>query len=66
MNMSYCKFQNTLTDLRDCYSTMNDLAEEHGYLNEEALQSLGHEERHALECMLELVKNVAQEFGEDA
>ena len=23
-NMSYCRFQNTLGDLRDCYNNMND------------------------------------------
>ena len=29
-NMSYCRFQNTLSDLRDCYDNLddNDLSEE--------------------------------------
>jgi hypothetical protein len=29
-NMSYCKFQNTLSDLRDCLNTMRDIAVEGG------------------------------------
>ena len=24
-NMSYCRFQNTLTDLRDCYDNFDDM-----------------------------------------
>jgi hypothetical protein len=24
MNMSYCRFQNTLTDLQDCYENIDD------------------------------------------
>ena len=35
MNMSYCRFRNTLNDLQDCYDNMEEVLEE--YSDEEVL-----------------------------
>ena len=47
-NMSYCRFQNTLQDLRDCYYNMSD--------------SLTGAEFHAREGLIELCKSIGEEF----
>ena len=49
-NMSYCRFRNTLQDLRDCYYNMEDL--------------LSGEEFHAREALVELCKSIGEEFGD--
>jgi len=49
-NMSYCRFQNTLQDLRDCYYNMTD--------------SLSGAEYHAREQLVDLCKSIGQEFGD--
>lgn len=50
-NMSYCRFQNTLSDLRDCY---------------EALQSdetLSRDEHEAMEMLVDVCTRISGEFG---
>ena len=47
-NMSYCRFRNTLQDLRDCYYNMSD--------------SLTGAEFHAREGLIELCKSIGEEF----
>ena len=47
-NMSYCRFQNTLQDLRDCYYNMSD--------------SLTGAEFHTREGLIELCKSIGEEF----
>ena len=52
-NMSYCRFQNTLQDMRDCY---------------EALQSgetLSRDEQSAVEMLVEICDRISGEFGMD-
>ena len=52
-NMSYCRFQNTLQDMRDCY---------------EALQSgetLSWDEHSAMEMLVEICDRISGEFGMD-
>ena len=49
-NMSYCRFRNTLQDLRDCYYNMDD--------------SLTGEEFHAREALVDLCKSIGEEFGD--
>lgn len=52
-NMSYCRFQNTLQDMRDCY---------------EALQSgetLSRDEHSAMEMLVEICDRISGEFGMD-
>ena len=50
-NMSYCRFQNTLKDLQDCFNA----------LNEEPIDELSREERSSAEDILIL----CQEFIEE-
>ena len=49
-NMSYCRFQNTLEDLRDCYESMNE-----GLLSEE--------EEGAKKKLIKLCERIAREYG---
>ena len=51
-NMSYCRFQNTLNDLRDCYDAMGDI------------DGLSDEERKAFERMVKLCVQIANDFGD--
>lgn len=50
-NMSYCRFQNTLNDLRDCQEHMEDELE-------------GEEER-ARQQLIKVCQEIAGDFGED-
>lgn len=55
-NMSYCRFENTLNDLRDCYEDMaygKDFSE------------LSKSEQKARNRMVELCKIIADEFEEE-
>lgn len=47
MNMSYCRFQNTLQDLRDCYS------------NIDYVDDMGYEEKRARKKLIELCMEIA-------
>lgn len=49
-NMSYCRFQNTLSDLRDCQMTLEDGKE------------LSKDESRARETLLQLCKELADEY----
>lgn len=51
-NMGYCKFENTLNDLRDCEDTIGDESES---LTEES----------ARKKLIELCKQIADEYGDD-
>jgi hypothetical protein len=53
-NMSYCRFENTYNDLRDCYDWM---------LHPDS--SLGQHEQEALPGLVELCRTIAEEFDED-
>ena len=46
-NMSYCRFENTLSDLEDCFNSMSDYSSK-----EEWLDSLSDEERRAAKKLL--------------
>lgn len=50
MNMSYCRFQNTVTDLRDCQESLND--------NDD----LSIEEERAKKRLIKICKEIAEEF----
>ena len=54
-NMSYCRFRNTLDDLRDCYDEMAF----------EDTSDLSAEEDKAMRCLIRLCRDIAQEFGDD-
>ena len=51
-NMSYCRFQNTLGDLRDCKEAMDDGDE------------LSADEAKAKKALIELCADIAREYGE--
>lgn len=48
-NMSYCRFRNTLNDLRDCYDNMDDVESD--------------EEKQAKKRMIELCRTIVEEYG---
>jgi hypothetical protein len=50
-NMSYCRFQNTVLDLRDCYYHMDDT-------------DLSNEETQAMEALIETCKDIISAYGE--
>lgn len=54
-NMSYCRFENTLADLRDCYDA----------LGESGLEDLSPDERRAAESLLVLCQNIAGDFEDE-
>ena len=51
MNMSYCRFINTLKDLQDCYEHIDDELQE--------------DEQHARKALIELCKKIVYEGDED-
>lgn len=61
MNMSYCRFENTYQDLRDCYDAMERQAE---------LQSSGHDsdlsqsEANYKQRLIALCQTIVEDFTE--
>lgn len=53
-NMHYCRFQNTLADLRDCYDALNE--------NNEIYEGLSEEETRAAKRLLILCDRIAEDF----
>lgn len=51
MNMSYCRFQNTLQDLRDCQENMDD-------------SELSPEEKRARKQLIDVCWRIAQDYGD--
>ena len=49
-NMSYCRFRNTLNDLRDCYYNMEGVSD--------------HEEQRARQQLVDLCKDIIDEYGD--
>ena len=56
MNMSYCRFENTVSDLRDCYNNMdsNDLSKSEFYAR-----------RHLIELCMSIACEYVDLLGED-
>ena len=52
MNMSYCRFENTFYDLRDCYEHISD-------------EDLSRDEENARKKLIELCKEIVEECGEE-
>ena len=52
-NMSYCRFQNTLQDLKDCYNNIDETKE------------LSREEFYARKQLIELCKDIAEQFDNE-
>jgi len=53
-NMSYCRFENTAQDLNDCWENWQE--------NEEELSGF---ERRGRDRILELAKQIVDEFGDE-
>jgi hypothetical protein len=51
-NMSYCRFRNTVSDLRDCYENWDD-------------DDLSEEETRAQRYLLQLCQNIVADYGDD-
>jgi hypothetical protein len=51
-NMAYCRFTNTLEDLRDCYEHMDD-------------SDLSEYEIRAREQLIRLIEQIAADYGEE-
>ncbi len=52
MNMSYCRFQNTLQDLTDCYENIHDA-------------DLSENETKARKRLIEICIQISEEFAND-
>ena len=50
-NMSYCRFRNTVKDLKDCYEHMED--------------KVGEEEERARQKLIEVCRNIVDDYEED-
>jgi len=62
-NMSYCRFHNTFLDLQDCY---NDLESRNGINGtDEYGEKLEGQELRRAKQLIELCKEIADEFGGD-
>ena len=53
-NMSYCRFQNTRLDLRDCKEALDD----------GEFESLSGEELHAAKRLIAICQEIAIEYGD--
>jgi len=53
-NMSYCRFENTYLDLKDCYKAMRN-----------GTDDLSENEKEFHNQMLELCKKIVNDFGEN-
>lgn len=51
-NMSYCRFQNTLSDLRECYEAMDE-------------EGLSAGEQQAKERLIQVCADIHHDYGED-
>jgi hypothetical protein len=54
-NMSYCRFENTYSDLVDCYEA----------LGEQELDDLSETERKYAEKLIKLCEKISNNYGED-
>lgn len=53
-NMSYCRFENTYADLKDCYDAMAN-----------GIDNLSETEKEYFEKMVEMCKNIADDFHQE-
>jgi hypothetical protein len=56
-NMSYCRFQNTLSDLQACNSAL-------GEINGDPREELSKEEGKAFERLIKLCRQMAEDYEE--
>lgn len=58
-NMSYCRFHNTLSDLEDCESALDD------FINNDENSIESEEERRKAKQLIELCKRIADNYSEE-
>lgn len=56
-NMSYCRFQNTVMDLQDCYDSLHEMLDD-----DEMAEDLSSEELRAKKRLIQLCKDISFEF----
>lgn len=54
MNMSYCRFQNTVQDLRDCFDNWEEIPDD----------ELSDDEVRARKRLLKLCQEIARDYGD--
>jgi hypothetical protein len=59
-NMSYCKFENTLDDLHDCFNTMEEAILDDGMSVDEFEKSLSVSERYSFHRMVKLCERITK------
>lgn len=57
-NMSYCRFRNTLQDLRDCKEALTDMT------GNDTMDTLSSEEYAAMKALVKMAEEIKDEFGE--
>lgn len=63
-NMSYCQFENTYHDLRQCYNTLTEALEDGKDLSSFMKGLSSDDERHAFANMQSLLDKMAQVYSE--
>lgn len=58
MNMSYCRFANTLGDLRDCYEALSEMDDPETELSEEEAKAFGR--------LVSLCRLIADDYGDQS
>lgn len=58
-NMSYCRFHNTLSDLHDCESALDD------FINNDENSIESEEERRKAKQLIELCRSIADNYSEE-
>lgn len=53
-NMSYCRFENTVPDLDDCYDALGEISE---------LSDLGEDEKRAAIALINISELIVSEYG---
>lgn len=61
-SMDYCKFENTLTDLRNC---KEDLDDSWGIENVEEKNEDNPYERRSIRALVQLCVDIAEEYGDE-
>ncbi len=54
--MSYCRFENTLQDLRDCFDALQD------YSATELMEKANEYEKHSIVQLIELCKEISDDY----
>lgn len=63
-NMSYCRFRNTLADLKDCINTLENCTEYRGVYVDEDFDEISQEELRACKAMRDQCEAYIKAFDE--